>query len=128
MDPLASIQTHTSSTAQTHNLRAQRGFAEVMATANRRSDAGAGTPKDNARSAAEQFVAVTLVQPILAQLRESNAAAAPFAPGEGEKQFRALHDATLAQEIVRAAHWPLVDRLARNLLRTGEDPERSAAP
>lgn len=103
-------------------LDRQRDFAEVMATAGRRADAGSGTPEARAREAAEQFVAVSLVQPALEQLRETNGAAPPFAPGEAEKQFRALHDATLAREIVRAAHWPLVDRLARDLLRSGAAP------
>ena len=100
-------------------LHAQRSFAEALSIADRRVDAKQ-SPKQEARAAAEQFVAVTLVQPLLKQLRETNNAAEPFAPGEAEKQFRALHDATLAHEIVSAGHWPLVDRLARDLLQKSQ--------
>ncbi len=100
-------------------LHAQRSFAEALSIADRRVDAKQ-SPEEAARDAAEQFVAVTLVQPLLKQLRETNNAAEPFAPGEAEKQFRALHDATLAHEIVSAGHWPLIDRLARDLLQKSQ--------
>lgn len=70
-----------------------------------------------ARRAAEQFVAIALVQPFLKQVRESSQAAPPFAPGPGEKQFRAMQDAAMSQRLVKAAHFPLVDRLARDLLK-----------
>jgi Rod binding domain-containing protein len=76
------------------------------------------TTAQRAREAAEQFVALTFVQPALKALREGNDAAPPFAPSEGEKQFRALLDAELAQRIVRKANYPLVDRVARDLLRS----------
>ena len=78
------------------------------------------TPAQRAREAAEQFVTVSLVQPLLKQLRESNHAAPPFAPTDGEKQFRALTDATLAQNIVKAKQFPVVDRVAADLLKRGE--------
>ncbi len=74
-------------------------------------------PEARARATAEDFVAVALVQPILKQLRESNQAAAPFAPGEVEKQFRGLADAQVARQVVKASSFPLVDRLAGDLLR-----------
>ncbi|MEO0512094.1 MAG: hypothetical protein AAF108_04265 [Planctomycetota bacterium] len=70
-----------------------------------------------ARRAAEKLVAQTLVMPVLRQIRESNEAAEPFAPSEGEKQFGALFDQRIADDLVRAAGFPLVDRLARDLLR-----------
>jgi len=72
----------------------------------------AGEP---ARDAAERFVAMALVHPLLKEFRESNQAAPPFAPTEAEKQFGALLDAELANRVVRAAGFPLVDRLAREL-------------
>ena len=74
------------------------------------------SPQDRARDAAEQFVALTFVQPVLKELRESSQAAPPFAPGEGEKQFRALLDAELARRIVHKERYALVDRVARDLL------------
>ena len=72
---------------------------------------------DEAREAAEKLVAQTLILPVLKQLRESNEAAPPFAPTEGEKQFGALMDQQIAEDITKAAGFPLVDRLARDLLK-----------
>lgn len=77
------------------------------------------TPTQRARDVAEQYVSIALVQPLLKQLRETSNAAPPFAPTQAEKQFRALTDADLAQRIVRAKQFPLVDRLARDLLQRG---------
>lgn len=81
-------------------------------------------PESAARRAAEDFVAVALVQPILARVRASNRASAPFAPGQAERQFGAIADAQVARQIVRKGGYPLVDRLAHDLLkRTGKDTE-----
>jgi Rod binding domain-containing protein len=88
-------------------------FAQVIA----RASTGGGTPEARAREGAEQLVATALVQPVLKQLRESNQAVAPFAPSQGERSFRSLMDAALAQRMVRSQHWPLVDRLARGMLK-----------
>ncbi|MFN7020501.1 MAG: hypothetical protein ACK4WH_04130 [Phycisphaerales bacterium] len=71
-----------------------------------------------ARNTAEQFVAIALIQPLLKQLRVSNTAAPPFAPSPGEKQFQSLHDAQIAGRIAAAGRFPLVDRLAQDLLRS----------
>ncbi|MCC6427920.1 MAG: hypothetical protein IT435_14005 [Phycisphaerales bacterium] len=73
--------------------------------------------EEKARTAAQEFVAIALVQPILTEAREESMAAEPFAASGAERQFRALQDAAFAQRITRAAHFPLVDRLARDLLR-----------
>jgi len=81
----------------------------------------------NARRSAEQFVAGTLILPMLKQLRDSaTAAPPPFGPSEGEKKFHALADAKLADSIVSAKGFPLVDRLTDTLLRRGI-PERPVA-
>ncbi len=69
-----------------------------------------------ARNAAEQLVAITLVQPVLAQLRETNTAAPPFGPTAAEKQFGSMMDARVAQDIVHGSRFPLVDRLANSML------------
>ena len=89
-----------------------QGFSDSLATAmaGERSRVG-GDP----REAAEELVAITLVQPILAQLRESEMAAEPFAPGEGEKRFGALYDAEIARRMVQSQSFPLVDALARQM-------------
>lgn len=126
LDTTTPLGLNTPRTLTSATLTSQRNFAEVMSTAQRRVDAKQ-SPEDAARDAAEQFVSVTLVQPLLEQLRSTNNAAEPFAPGEAEKQFRALHDATLAREIVSAGHWPLVDRLARDLLQQNQSTTASTA-
>jgi len=77
--------------------------------------AAAGSPGASAREAAEEFVAMALVQPILAQLRETNAAAEPFAPGPVEKAFGPLMDAAAARRITSASGWGLVDRIESSL-------------
>lgn len=88
-------------------------------------------PADAARAArktAEQFVAIALIQPLLKQLRDSNTAAPPFAPSPGQRQFQSLHDAQIAGRIAAAGRFPLVDRLAQDLLnragRRGETVQR----
>jgi hypothetical protein len=72
--------------------------------------------RTEAREAAELLVSTTFVEPVFKQMRESERTAPPFAPSEGEKQFRALLDTRLAQEMVKSARWGLVDRVARDLL------------
>lgn len=68
------------------------------------------------RKTAEELVAITMVQPVLAQLRETNNAAAPFGPTQAEKQFGALQDARVAQDIVRGSKFPIVDQIAQQML------------
>ncbi|MBX3401918.1 MAG: hypothetical protein KF699_00760 [Phycisphaeraceae bacterium] len=93
----------------------QRDFAGILS---RRFDrpGQVADPESEALDAARQLVSITLVQPLLAQLRATSDAAPPFAPTPAERQFRAMSDAHLAQEIVKAARFPLVDRLARDML------------
>ncbi|OAB63960.1 hypothetical protein AY599_16305 [Leptolyngbya valderiana BDU 20041] len=88
----------------------QRDFSAVIA----RDDAN---PKaaGSARRAAEDFVAMAFVEPMLAQMRESNNAAPPFAPGPGEKHFGEIMDRVMSRQIVRASRFPLVDRLESDL-------------
>lgn len=104
----------------------QSDFASVLGRVQTRPDESV---EDLARRSAEQFVAMALVQPLLKQLRDSNHAAPPFAPSQGEKQFQSLMDAEVAQRMVRAAHFPLVDRLAQDMLTkvSGVDASRAAA-
>jgi Rod binding domain-containing protein len=103
--------------ARTGLARDQADFARILSMADP-GRGGATTEAaldERARDAAEQLVAVVLVEPILKQLRESSQASPPFAPTDGEKQFRSMLDAKLAHEITGAARFPLVERLARDL-------------
>jgi Rod binding domain-containing protein len=94
-------------------LAAQNSFQSVLGRSLGVSDA---TPEAQARDAAESYVALTFIQPILKQMRESDHTPAPWGPTQGEKQFGALRDAELAQRIAHAQRFPLVDRVARDLL------------
>ena len=111
-------------TARTGLAREHSAFSRIMSIAERAAGptgaAGPDPAPDDAthapaRDAAEQLVAAVLVEPILKQLRETSQAAPPFAPTDGEKQFRSMLDARLAHEITSGARFPLVDRLARDL-------------
>lgn len=105
-------------------------FAAVLG----RMGQGAGESDEQlARRSAENFVSMTLIQPLLKQLRSSTNAAPPFAPTDGEKQFQGLMDGELAQRIVRTAQFPLVDRIAHDIMErsrsaTGRTGAASATP
>ncbi len=101
----------------------QDSFAAMLGAA---GGSVAADPTVRARHAAEDLVAAALVTPVLKHLRETSQAAPPFGPGPGEKSFRALMDAAVAQQLVRRTHWPLVDRLAQRLLARGTPPEAIA--
>ena len=90
-------------------LQRQRDFSAVLSRDETRSDTTA------ARQAAEDFVAMAFVEPLLSQLRESNDAAPPFAPGPAERQFGQIMDQVLSRQIVRGSSFPLVDRIEADL-------------
>lgn len=94
----------------------------------RLSRSEAGGTADPSRDAAERFVSLTLVEPILKQMRQSSQAAPPFGPAPGEVQFRALLDAEVARQVVRAGDFPLVERLARDLRARGGGPPLGPVP
>jgi Rod binding domain-containing protein len=94
-------------------MASQSAFARMLGAHTKASL----TPAERTREAAEQFVAQVFVQPILKQFRDSDRTPAPFGPSSAEKQFRALMDADLAQRITKAQHFPLVERLAQDLLK-----------
>ncbi len=103
-------------------------FSSVIARASR---APGASKEADARAAAQSLVSTALVQPIFKQLRESaSAAPPPFGPGPGERSFRGMLDATMAQKLVTSQNWPLVDRLARDLLKksSGSSVDASLAP
>lgn len=93
-------------------------FAAVLGRHNV-GPAAASSSDAAARKAAQEFVSIALVQPILTEARETSMAAEPFAPSSAEKQLQSLQDAALAQRITSAAHFPLIDRLTRDLVKAG---------
>ena len=100
----------TTSAASSTVLQRQQDFSSVIAR-----DQGNDTTSAPARKAAEDFVSMAFVQPLLAQLRETNNAAQPFAPGPAERQFGEIMDQVLSKQIVRASSFPLVDRIESDL-------------
>lgn len=78
------------------------------------------SPEEALRKDAERFIAGALVYPVLKQLRETNNAAAPFAPGEAEKSFGWMFDQHIADEIVSSQNFPLVDAVMRTIRPAGE--------
>ena len=98
---------------QSRESAARSDFAAVLG---RMGKSAGETDAQLARRTAENFVAMTFVQPLLKQLRSSNNAAPPFAPTDAEKQFQGLMDAELAQRIVRTSGFPLVARSSSDIL------------
>lgn len=92
-----------------------RSFGMTLGGALRNAD----SPQDT-RHAAEEFVSIAFIQPILQSLRESNNAAPPFAPTPAEKSFGPMLDAELARRIVAREQYGLVESVARQLLRQGQ--------
>ena len=88
--------------------RQDAAFSSLLARAKE------GASEDELRTSAEQLVAATFIIPVLSSVREASMAAEPFAPTQGEKQFGAMLDQQVADEIVKSSNLPLVDRLARD--------------
>lgn len=111
--------TPTGVTAGLHGLTLSRDRASAPRDG-ARAPVDPRSPEGKARRAAEDLVSVSLVEPTLKLLRESNAAAPPFGPGEGEKAFGPLLDQAIAERVVRASGFGIVDRLASDLLKHGQ--------
>lgn len=74
------------------------------------------TREERATEAAQELVAVALVQPTLKALREANRAAPPFAPGDAERRFGSLLDAEQSKRISGSSNFPLVDAVRDRML------------
>ncbi|MDP1663468.1 MAG: hypothetical protein Q8L55_16275 [Phycisphaerales bacterium] len=114
LDGLRTGAQHDFASMLSQSMAARSGSAATKPTSKMTE-----TEKDQqARQAAEEFVADVFMQPILKQLRSSSIGgelAPPLGPGPGEKQFRSLADTQVARQLVRASNWPLVDTLTRTL-------------
>jgi hypothetical protein len=104
--------------SESATLERQRLFMQAMARADTAADAPARAADEQkqAREAAEELVARSLVQPLLARMRESRDAAPPFGPGEFDKTFGGLMDAEMANRLTRAGNWALIDRVTESLI------------
>lgn len=92
----------------------QHSFSQVLGRESRRT---LPTRAERARETAEQFVASSLVEPILKQMRSATQAPPPLGPSQGEKQFRSLMDTQVARNIVKRSRWNVVDRIASDLMK-----------
>ena len=111
-----------------NSLDEQKAFGEVLGLA-RGTDPDA-TPEQkraDAREAAEKLVARTFIEPLMRSMRESNQAAAPFAPTQAEKQFRGLMDARVAEAVVHRSDMAIVGRIADDLVRAAGLEEGSGS-
>jgi len=68
--------------------------------------------KAEARKAANELVASTFIVPMLSKLRETSLAEGPFAPGTAEKRFGPMLDEKLADRIVEASNFDIVEAIA----------------
>ncbi len=98
----------------------QESFERILGRRPKEKDGPAAV-----RQAAEDFVSMALVQPVLKQLRETNNAAAPFAPGAAEKKFGGLLDAEFAARLVRSTRFGIVDAVAAQMVKKTTTPEDS---
>ncbi|MEE2906939.1 MAG: hypothetical protein VX527_03810 [Planctomycetota bacterium] len=79
-----------------------------------------GSREERIHQAAEQLVATSLVQPILASLTKSPFREGPFAPGPVEERFTPLLHRHLSDRIVASSNFGLVQALTDQLTaRTG---------
>tara|TARA_R110002072_G_scaffold85547_1_gene193707 strand:+ start:1302 stop:1835 length:534 start_codon:yes stop_codon:yes gene_type:complete len=74
---------------------------------------------------AQKLVSTTLIKPILAQARAARDAPAPWGQTQAEKQFGALLDNRLSDDIAKASNFPIAQRIADQILKNS--PIDSAA-
>lgn len=97
-------------------LQRQQVFASALSGARQGAAGADDSPEGKARAAAEEFVSMALVQPILKQMREANQAPPPFGPGQGEKNFGHIVDAQVARGIVQSSNFGVVGAIQQQLL------------
>lgn len=106
--------------------RPAEGFEQVLAASQaKRADAGAIDPGrlDQARTAAEQFVATAFVVPMLAQMRNDPFRSDLFHGGFAEDAFQGQLDTILADRMTQRADLPLVDSILDYILNTHAKPQ-----
>lgn len=97
------------------NPRMDQSFAAYVAGIFR--DVDTGDPYEVAKAGAQELVATALVLPILQMMRNDPLKSDLFGDSVGERTFGPLLDAEIANSVTRGAHIPLVDALARGLLK-----------
>jgi hypothetical protein len=72
---------------------------------------------ETVREQAQKLVAEAFVAPILAKVRETNQAAAPFGTTDVEKRFGPIFDRAVADAMVRPDRFPMVKAVERSMLQ-----------
>jgi len=92
--------------------------------------AGSHTPSQvaTAHDTAQKLVATTLIKPILAQARAARDAPAPWGQTQAEKQFGALLDNRIADDISKASSFPIAQRIADQILKNSPVTEQPTPP
>jgi hypothetical protein len=109
-------------------------FSELLKVNDTKTDRIPETTSDTVRHSAQEFVALSLVQPVLAAARNDPFRASMFHGGQAEDAFGQQLDAQLAQRITQRANLPVVDAVYRRIMslaqrRNGaqvKGPERRA--
>lgn len=96
--------------------RAQH-FSELLNPRDTAKDRVPISRDDQARTAATQLVATTLVLPALEQLREDPFKSKYFDGGSAEKAFQSQLDTHLADRVTQASRLPLIDAVQSRILR-----------
>lgn len=88
-------------------------FGDILAQVKgaRESDA------PSARESAEDLVAMTFVQPLLAQMRSDVFGGGPFSSGTVQDRLSPFADAAIARDIVKGSRLPIVDAIERTFNR-----------
>ena len=110
VDLKASVSNPVKSTAMDFNRLFQKELGAGEST---------GSRKAETREAAVQLVSSAFIKPILAQLRESRSTDGPFAPGPAEKRFGPLLDERVADQLVEASNFNLIDVIADRFMAPG---------
>lgn len=77
------------------------------------------------REVSVQYIAQSLVQPLLKQAREMRDDTPPFGATQAEKQFGALMDERTALDMVSRGRWGIVESVERRLLKAaGLSPQQ----
>lgn len=124
----------TLAAAEPAALRARRAgpagpsphFSSVLKVADAASDRRPLTRADQAYQQAQELVALTLVQPVLDQVRNDPLKSPLFHGGFGEEAFGRQLDAIFARHITQKSRLPLVDAVYRQI--TAARPSPAAAP
>ena len=101
-------------------------FEQVLAASQaKHADAAAVDPDrfEQARTAAEQFVATAFVVPMLAQMQNDPFRSDLFHGGFAEDAFKSQLDTILADRVTRRADLPLVDSILDHILNTRAKPQ-----